>query len=249
MEKQVVVSKVKGVIKILIWLIFCAFFFYSFQNIMDFKGIANPRRQESFVRVLTALSRPNLLEGETGHQVVMGMWETVQIAFLATALSVILAIPFTFLSARPSSVYGHLFNILLQPILSVVRAVHPLIITIPTTILIGIGPTSGALALTLFSTAVLIGNYSEYAQQNLALNWGVLFKMHFPGLALKQLPINTLIATVLGFTGGGGIGLLIREHISLLNYGDASVAILACVITIGSLDLLTRVAWRNIHKI
>ena len=248
MDKYTESTKMRNGIKILFWLIFFAFFIYSFQNIMDFEEISNSRRQESFIRVLTALSKPNFLEGETSREVAEKMWETVQIAFLATTISAILAIPFTFFSARPSSFLGHGFNFLLQPFLSAVRAIHPLIFTIPAIILVGIGATAGVLALTLFSTAVLIGSYSEYAQQHKSLSWGILFKIYFPGLALKYLPINILIATVLGFMGGGGIGFLLQLNLNLLNYGDASVALLTCIIVIGSIDLLSRAIWRKIQN-
>lgn len=248
MDRQKESTKFKNGIKILFWLVFLAFFVYSFQTIMDFEHIAHPRRQESVIRILTALSKPDFSDDENNRRVAAQMWETIQIAFLATTIGAVLAIPFTFFTARPSSFLGRGFNILLQPILSAVRAVHPLIITIPAIVLVGIGPTAGVLALTLFSTAVLIGNFSEYAQQHISLSWNTLFKVHYPGLALKHLPINILIATVLGFMGGGGVGFLLQQHINLLNYGDASVAILACIIVIGSIDLLSRAIWRKIQN-
>lgn len=225
-----------------------AFFIYSFQTVVDVENITNPRRIESLIRVLTALSKPNFLEGETSRKVAEKMWETVQIAFLATTISAILAIPLTYFSARPSSYWGHGFNFLLQPFLSAIRSVHPLIFTIPAVVSVGIGSTAGVLALTLFSTAVLIGNYSEYTQQHKPLSWGILIKVHFPGLALKHLPVNILIATVLGFMGGGGIGFILQQHLNLLNYSDASVAIIACVIVIGSIDLISRAVWRRVQS-
>lgn len=248
MDKPKEVARVKHGIEILFWLGFLAFFVYSFQTIMDFEGIAHPRRQETVIRILTALSQPNFSEGEIYRDVAVKMWETVQIGFLATALSAIFAMPFTFFSARPASLWGRGFNILLQPILSAVRAVHPLIVTMFTIVLAGIGPTAGVLALTIFSTAKLIENFSEYAQRHTSLNWSILFRRHFPGLALKHLPVNILIATILGITGGGGIGFLLQQHINLLNYRDASVAILACIIAIGSIDLLSRTVWRKIQN-
>jgi phosphonate transport system permease protein len=241
-------AKFRNGIKIFFWSIFLVFFIYSFQNVMDFEGINNSSRQESFIRVLTAFSKPNFFDSETNGEVASSMWETVQIAFLATSISAFFAIPFTFLSARPSSFWGHGFNFLLQPILSAVRAIHPLIFTVPAIIFVGIGATAGVLALTLFSTAVLIGNFSEYAQQHKSLGWGILFKLSFPGLVLKHLPINILIATILGFMGGGGIGFFIQLHINLLDYSNASLAILACIIVIGSFDLLSRGIWRKIQN-
>lgn len=235
-------------LKILVGLIFLALFFYSFLNIMDFEGVATSR-QESFMRVFAALAQPNFQDGETTRQVAEGMWETVQMAFLATVMSAWLATPFTFASARPSSIWGRGVNFVLQPFLSAVRAVHPLIFTVPVIIFVGIGPTAGVLALTFFSTAVLSGIFSEYAQQHPSLSWSILFKVHFPGLALKHLPVNLVIASVLGFMGGGGIGFFIQQYISLLNYGNVSVALLACILVIGGMDLCGRMVWRKVRAV
>jgi phosphonate transport system permease protein len=233
---------------VLIWLGFLAFLAYSFQAIMDLDGIGDPRRQRVFLRVLTALSTPDFSDAEASRQVAMALWETVQIALLATTIGSCLAIPFALFSARPSSLWGRTASLLLQPILSVVRAVHPLIVTIPAAIFVGIGPTAGVLALTLFSTATLIVIFSEYAQTHTSLDWPILFKARFPALALKHFHVNILIATVLGLMGGGGIGFLLQMNLNLLNYRDASTAILACVLTIGGFDLLGRAIWNRIQK-
>jgi ABC-type phosphate/phosphonate transport system permease subunit len=97
---------------------------------------------------LTALSTPNFLTVKF-RQAAGEMWETVQIALLATTISAIFAIPFTFFSARPSSSWGRGFNLLLQPILSVVRAVHPLYVIIPAAVMAGIDPPRGVADLVL----------------------------------------------------------------------------------------------------
>lgn len=239
---------VRNGIKILLWLVFLVFFIYSFQTIMDFEWVTEPYHTKLFIRVLTALTRPDFLDGETFHYVVVKMWETFQIAFLATTISAILALPLTLFSARPSSRWGRGFNIFLQPLLSIVRAVHPLIVTIPAVVLAGLGPTTGVLALTFFSTAVLIGTFSEYASEHRSLNWINLSKNHFPALAFKQLPRNILIATILGFMGGGGIGFLLHQQFNLLEYQDVSVSLLAIIIVIGGIDLISRFVWRNIKN-
>lgn len=245
MEKQQKITVIKNGAKILFWVGFLLFFVYSFQTIVDWEW--NPRRQERLIRILAAFLNPNLFEEKVRDLVLETMWETIQMAFLATTMSAFFAIPFTFLSARSSSFWMRGFNILLQPILSIIRAVHPLTTVIFAIILFGIGPTAGVLALTLFSTATLIVKYSEYAQQHMSLGWAVLFKVHFPGLAFKYFPVNILVATVLGFMGGGGIGHFLRLEINLLNYRDASVAILACIMVIASLDLLARAVWYKIQ--
>jgi phosphonate transport system permease protein len=247
-DKKKKVASFKHVIKYVFWIAFVALFIYSFQTIMDLNLITNPKRHSTLIRILTALSKPNFHDAETRQIVSALMLETVQIGFLATTISAIFALPFTYFSARPSSHWGRGFNILLQPILSAIRSVHPLFISISTVVLAGLGPTAGVLALTLYSTSVLIGIFSEYAQEHKSLNWPILIKVCFPGLAFKQLPVNILIATILGFVGGGGIGFSLQQTINLLLYRDASVALIACIITIGSLDLLSRAVWRQIQK-
>lgn len=234
--------------RILIWLGLLIFFIYSFQAIIDLEQILYPRREEAFVRVLTALSQANFMESETRRQVVDKIWETVQIAFLATSLSTILAIPFTLLIARTSSSWGRAFNILLQPILAVIRSIHPLIFAFLTIIIVGIGPTAGVLALTLFSTAVLIVKFSEYARAHSSLSWTSLLQVDFPGLAFRHLSTNMVIATVLGFMGGGGIGFLLQQDLMLLNYRNAGVSLFAIIIVGSSLDLLSRAVWYRIQS-
>lgn len=241
-------TTMKHTLKISFWLIILAFSLYSLLTIIDFERIADIRRQERLIGVLAAFAKPNFQDGETTRQVAEGMWETFQMAFLATVLSALLAIPLAFLSAR-NSAWGRGFNFVLQPILSAVRAVHPLVFTIPAVIVGGIGAAAGVLALTFFSTAVLIGIFSEYAQQHPSVSWGMLFQVYFPGLAFKHFPVNLVTASVLGFMGGGGIGFLIQQNTNLLNYGDVSVAILACILVIGGMDLLGRAVWRKVSSV
>jgi ABC-type phosphate/phosphonate transport system permease subunit len=248
MAKQQEVARTGNWAKVLFWLGFLVFFAYSFQAIMHLGEVADPLRQRRLVRILAALSKPSVFEAETSREVAAEMWETIQTAFLATTIGAVFAIPLTSLSARPSSFWGRGFNALLQPILSAVRAVHPLIVLTLAVVLAGLGPTAGVLALTLFTAAVLTRDFSEFAQQHTSLSWPVLFKVHFPALALNRLPVSVLIATVLGFMGGGGIGLFLQQHIGFLDYRHASVAILACIIATGGLDLLAHNVWHAIRN-
>lgn len=213
----------------------------------------SPFRQETIISghtivVVEQLSKTFRGWSESSYDTAGKMWETIQIAFLATVMSAIFAIPFTFLSARTSSPWGRGLTFLLQPLLAAIRSLHPLITVIPAVVLVGLGPTSGVLVLTLFSTGILVADFSEYAQRHTSLSWLTLLKVHFPGLAFKRFPVNLVIATVIGFVGGGGIGFLLQQWISLLEYHDASVALVAIIVSIGSVDLLSRAVWHKIQK-
>lgn len=248
METQNKSPRITKWIALLLWLVVGAFFIYTCLTILDLHGLGDANRQTQLARILTSLCQPNFQDSEVLHDVLAGMWETFQIAFLATVASAVLAVPFTILSARPAGFFGRAFNILLQPILSIIRSVHPLFTVIFCVVIAGIGPTAGVLVLTVFSTAVLIGIFSDYAAQRRTLKWSALCGVHFPGLAFKHLPVNLLIASILGIFGGGGIGLFITQNINLLAYQNVSVAFLACILLIGSLDLISRVVWRKILR-
>lgn len=79
------------------------------------------------------------------------------------------------------------------------------------------------------------------------MNWKTLLKKYFPGLVFKHFPVNILIATVIGFVGGGGIGFVLQQSINLLNYRETSTILIACIIVIGSLDLISQAVWRKIQ--
>jgi len=367
MDKPIM-TNLKAGGKALIWLGVFIFFIYSFQSIMDLEELGNPRRQASIIRILSALSHPNLFEyeyetretsivlekscsqpdtapqieqvsggkivlefkcssiedalllvhgsgfqpGLTGYIVwdansrnkeyrtstnfpfkvdkegiflittnlsyagqgligreifiiedlsktvqgltrtsnltIVKMLETIQIAFLATVIGALIAILFTFFSARPSSWWGHAVNFLLQPLFAMIRSLHPLITIFVVVALAGLGSNAGVLTITLFSTAVLFAKFTDYAEENNTIEWPTLLTVYFPGIAFKHIPSNIVIATIIGFMGGGGIGFLLQQNFSLLNYKDASVSLLAIIVTISSLDLLSRAVWRNIQR-
>ena len=245
MEKQQKNSWIKNGAKILSVLAFLFLFIYSFQSVVAWEW--HPNRQGALFRILAELFNPSFSDSEFVYRVSVEIWETVQVAYLATAMSALLAILLTVLSARPSSFLGYGFNVLLQPLLSVTRAVHPLFIIGFAFVFFGIGSTAEVFVLTLFSATVLTITYSEYAQQFPSLAWVDLIRAYFPVLAFKQFPVNISIATVLGFMGGGGIGELLRLYMSLLDYRKVGAVILVCIIVIAGSDLLARSVWRKIQ--
>jgi phosphonate transport system permease protein len=177
------------------------------------------------------------------------MFETFQISLLATFISSIIASLLTFFSARPTSIWGQVLKSIFQLVLATVRSIHPLISVIFIIVFTGINPKSGVLALTIYSTAVFTRVFSEYAQEHMSISWSRMFKFVFPGLTIKYLPSNILIASVLGFMGGGGIGFYLQQSINLLDYHNVSTGILACIIFIGGLDLICEFVCQRMQKL
>ena len=248
MDEKIGSSKIQIFFKIILWSAILVFFIYSYQSIMTGDTVTPVYRKEFFIRVISALSKPNLGDSETNYSVVTRTFETIQMAFLGTLMGAILASMLTLVSARKSSALGRGLNSLLQIVMTIIKSAHPLITVLFVIIIYGIGPKSGVITLTIFSTAMLFVIYSDYAQNNKYLDWTLLFKYFFPGLALKQLSVNLLIASVLGFMGGGGIGFFIQQSINLLDYSTASTGLLACIAIICVVDLISRDVWKRLLK-
>lgn len=102
MEQRKPVVWIRQGLKVLFWLGFVVFFVYSFQSIFYIERIFEPRRYNNFFRIVRAFTKPNL-ESDFILVVTAKMWETIQMGFLATTISAILAIPSTFFVSRPSS--------------------------------------------------------------------------------------------------------------------------------------------------
>lgn len=138
--------------------------------------------------------------------------------------------------------------------LNIVRSIEPLIMGLVFVIWVGIGPFAGVLALTLHSIASLGKLYSEQienidqgpiealestgANQLQTILFAVVPQIVPPYIAftMYRWDINVRMSTIIGFVGGGGIGLLLQQQINLLRYRDAGVAVLAIAVVVSILD-------------
>jgi phosphonate ABC transporter permease subunit PhnE len=138
--------------------------------------------------------------------------------------------------------------------MNIVRSIEPLIMGLVFVIWVGIGPFAGVLALTLHSVAALGKLYSEQienidpgpiealqstgANQLQTIIYAVVPQIVPPYIAftMYRWDINVRMSTIIGFVGGGGIGLLLQQQINLLRYRDAGVAVLAIAVVVSVLD-------------
>lgn len=138
--------------------------------------------------------------------------------------------------------------------LNTIRSIEPLIMGLVFVVWVGIGPFAGVLALTLHSIAALGKLYSEQVEnidpgpveaiQSTGAGWlqtvvfAVIPQIIPPYIAftMYRWDINVRMSTIIGFVGGGGIGLLLQQQINLLRYRDAGVAVLAIAIVVSFLD-------------
>jgi phosphonate ABC transporter permease subunit PhnE len=153
----------------------------------------------------------------------------------------------------PFPVGSILYNVS-RAILNTVRSIEPLIMGLVFVIWVGIGPFAGVLALTLHSIAALGKLYSEQvenidegpvealestgANRLQTIIYAVVPQIIPPYIAftMYRWDINVRMSTIIGFVGGGGIGLLLQQQINLLQYREAGVAVLAIAVVVSILD-------------
>ena len=188
------------------------------------------------------------------------MIETIIIGMMATLFGILLAIPLSFLAARnlmSNSPITFAIYFLVRTIMNIIRSIEPLIWAIIAVIIVGLGPFAGIVALTLHSLAALAKLYSEAIEsidpgpieaiQATGANWlqTIVYAVvpqiipPFVSFTIYRWDINIRMSTVIGFVGGGGIGYLLSQWISLLDYRSAGIAVWFIAITVAILDFVS----------
>lgn len=195
--------------------------------------------------------------------------ETVALAFMATVLGLIFAIPVSFLAAR-NLMWGNRFTRIVyyavRTLLNVVRSIETLMWAIVFAVWVGLGPFGGMLALTLHTIAALGKLYSEAIESidpgpieairatgasfSQVVVYGVLPQIvpTFLSFTLYRWDINVRMSTVIGLISDAGLGFLVIQWIRLANLRAMATAIIAIVLVVAILDYVS--AWlreRVIH--
>ncbi len=183
--------------------------------------------------------------------------ETIALAFMATVLGVIFAVPVSFLAAR-NLMSGNRFTLgvyyVVRTILNVVRSIETLMWAIIFAVWVGLGPFGGTLALWLHTVAALGKLYSEAIE---SIDPGPIEAMRATGASMPQvvvyavlpqiLPtftsftlyrwdINVRMSTVIGLVSDAGLGFLVIQWIRLNRFSSMATAILAIVLVVALLD-------------
>jgi phosphonate transport system permease protein len=189
--------------------------------------------------------------------VVKDLIVTVMQAFLATTLGALLAFPFSFLAAKNltgSNAVTRIFFYITRGIFNVLRSIEALLYVAIFIFWVGIGPFAGMLALAI-TTFALMGKLFSEAIENIdpgpieainATGANIFQKIRyailpqivppFVSYLIYQWDINIRMATIIGFAGGGGIGLTLSTYFGSLQYHKAGTVVLAIVIIVALMD-------------
>lgn len=182
---------------------------------------------------------------------------TILQAMLATFLGAILAAPASFLAAKNLTGKSALLSWLYyatRSIFNFLRSIEALLYAAIFVFWAGIGPFAGMLALAV-TTFALLGKLFSEAIENIengpieavnatgANRLQMIFYAIIPQIVpsfvsylVYQWDINIRMATIIGFAGGGGIGLTLSTYFGSLQYHKAGTVVLAIVVVVALMD-------------
>ncbi len=185
------------------------------------------------------------------------MIQTVFMALMATTFACVVAVPVSFLGARNimgKGPIGTTIYYVARTIFNLLRSIEALVMAVMFAIWLGFGPFAGVMAMTVVTVASLSKLFSEAIESieagplEAATAAGAnrlqtIFYAVFPQIippfiafAIYHWDINVRISTIIGFVGGGGIGLQLQTWINQLAYNKAGTAVWAIVIVVTILD-------------
>ena len=253
---------------IFIILIFAVSFFMS-SSIIDFNlsqiidGF--PRLSDYIVKILPNLDINLILENSKTEGSIQYwyfnfkkyaalLYETFNMAVLATLMGFIFALILSFLSAKNITPNIYSYH-LVKRILEFLRGVPEIIFAILFVWALGVGPIAGIIAITIHTTGALGKLFSE-VHENADLktceairshggNWvsemryGIIPKVlpNIISYALLRFEINIRASTVIGFVGAGGIGQELYLVINFNYYEEVSAIILLIILTVITIDI------------
>ena len=253
---------------IFIILIFAVSFFMS-SSIIDFNlsqiidGF--PRLSDYIIKILPNLDINLILENSKTEGSIQYwyfnfkkysalLYETFNMAVLATLMGFIFALILSFLSAKNITPNIYSYH-LVKRILEFLRGVPEIIFAILFVWALGVGPLAGIIAITIHTTGALGKLFSE-VHENADLktceairshggNWvsemryGIIPKVlpNIISYALLRFEINIRASTVIGFVGAGGIGQELYLVINFNYYEEVSAIILLIILTVITIDI------------
>ena len=197
------------------------------------------------------------LSPATLETVIKQMLITIFQALLATTFGGLLALPFSFLAAKNLTGRSRLsvwIYYIMRSLFNVLRSIEALLYVAIFVFWVGIGPFAGTLALAV-TTFALIGKLFSEAIENIDLGpmeaitatganrlqviaYAILPQIvpPFVSYLIYQWDINIRMATIIGFAGGGGIGLMLSTFFGMLQYHKAGTVVLFIVVVVALMD-------------
>ena len=236
----------------LIILIGLILIYFSVQ-ITGFNMEAIIKRIDQFFVILKEMMQPNFSYTTKLWQ---PLFDTIKMSLLGSILGAIVAVPIAFCAS--SNIIKNRFIVISSKFfLSLLRTLPTLIMALMATFIFGLGTMAGFIAIFLFTIAY-VGKLLYEQIENADMK--AYEAMHSMGLTTVQsfryailpqvLPNylsttlfcfegNVRYASILGYVGAGGIGLLLNENLGWRNYANIGMILVMLIVTVFIIETIS----------
>ena len=178
------------------------------------------------------------------------LWDTLNVATIGTALSLIFAVPIAFLAAKNTTPSVTFVRPLALLFIVSSRSINSLIWALLLVAIIGPGILAGTIAIALrsigFCAKLLYEAIEEIdtdqveaitatgAKKSQVMSFGIVPQIMpaFAGITVFRWDINIRESTVLGLVGAGGIGLQLQGSLNTLAWPQVSLILLVIFVAV-----------------
>ena len=215
-------------------------------HITGFNFAVLVKKGSKFFDILTAMFPPN-----TGYlaKIWQPLWDTIKMSFLGSFVGAVLAIPFA-IAAASNIVTNRVVVFIFRLFLSLVRTLPTLVCALIATYIFGLGTMAGTCAIAVFTFAYVgkqlfeiietvdMGPYEAMealGATRLQAFTTAVFPQVLPtylSVSLFCLEGNVRYASVLGYVGAGGLGLIMNEKIGWREYDSLGMILIVLFVAV-----------------
>ncbi|VWL85921.1 phosphonate ABC transporter, permease protein PhnE [Oceanivirga miroungae] len=215
-------------------------------RVVDLKWLMFFNRLDKLWDILSRIFNPNL---EYIPAVIGPIIETIKMSLLGSFLGAFVSLPFAYLAATNMN-RNVIISSFIKLIFSILRTIPTLINALIATFIFGIGSVAGIIAIFIFSFSYVgkltyeqienadMGAY-EALQSMGATNFVSFIKTIIPQIlptflttALYNFEGNIRYASILGYVGAGGVGVLIKHNIGFRSYENLGTILICVFVTV-----------------
>lgn len=237
----------------IIILLFIIGFAYVSVQVTDFKLETLLRNGHQFFVILGEMIR---LDWAYIPKVIDPLLETIQMSLLGAFLGAFTSLPFSFMAAKNIN-KNEMTSGIIKFIFSLMRTVPSLIVALIATFFFGLGSFAGTVAIFIYSfsyvgklTYEAIERADMKAYEALismghtnpsAFRYAIIPQImpNFISTTLYNFEGNVRYASILGYVGAGGIGLLINQNIGWRDYDKVGSILLLLLITVFIIEVIS----------
>lgn len=196
-------------------------------------------------------------------QVWKPLFDTVKMSLLGSVIGSVLVVPFAML-ASTNVIHNRIVVTVTRLFLSIVRTLPTLVTALIATYIFGLGTLAGTTAIAVFTFAYIgkilyeeIETVDMGAFEAMEAMGATKVRAFISAIVPQVLPSylsnclfcfegNVRYASILGYVGAGGLGLILNEKIGWREYSSVGMILIALFVTVFLLESISRAARKRL---